>query len=201
MRSKILIPITIGCIFASCSSSNPPEEILKPTIYNSKEIGWTIEIPAGYKLISKAKIEVNDQKGKEAIGEVYDGEVTADSLQHLASFQKNQLNIFDSTIERYEEKELGEYEKNNQELKKLIFDTYSKQKIKADTSSGKETIQGHVFHAFYIKVYGPNGTPLMSQIMYATLINGYDFGVNINYNNEIDKNLLINAFKKSKFDK
>lgn len=201
MKIKILILLALSYTLSSCGSSPQPEETGKPINYNSKEIGWTIIIPAGYKLISKAKIDVNDQKGKEAIGQVYNGEVTVDSLQHLASFQKNQFNIFDSTIERYDEKRPGEYEKNNQELRKLIFDTYSNQKIKADTSSGKETIQGHVFHAFYIKIYGPNGEPLMNQIMYGTLINGYDFGVNINYNNEIDKNLLINAFKKSKFDK
>ena len=33
------------------------------------------------------------------------------------------------------------------------------------------------------------------------MIKGYDFGVNINYNNEEDKNTLISAFMRSNLDK
>lgn len=188
-----------GCLSA-CQSPAPQTEKPKLLSYTSKEIGWTIEVPEGFKMISRAKIEVNDQKGKEAINEVYDGEISTDSLQHLVSFQKNQLNIFDSTIEPYEEKKAGEYEANNRALRELIFDTYHNQKIKADTSSGRETIQGHLFNAFYIKVYGPSGDVLMHQVMYNMVKNGYDFGVNINYNNEADKKAMLDAFRNSKFN-
>lgn len=199
MKVKFLSLSCCLIILMACNSSAPPQEESKTTTYTSKELGWTIEIPTGYRLISKAKIEVNDQKGKEAINEVYEGDVNIDSLKHLVSFQKNQLNIFDSTIEPYEEKQAGEYEANNQALKKLLFDTYAKQKIKVDTLSGKETVQGHHFNAFYIKVYGPSGAVLMHQVMYSTLLKGYDFGVNINYNNEEDQKILMDAFKNSKF--
>jgi hypothetical protein len=37
--------------------------------------------------------------------------------------------------------------------------------------------------------------------MYSRLINGYDFGANINYNNDDDKKIMVDAFKNSKFDK
>jgi len=42
---------------------------------------------------------------------------------------------------------------------------------------------------------------LLNQITYNKLINGYDFGISINYNTETDKEILINAFKNSKFVK
>lgn len=199
MKTKAILFLLFSWFLVACTSSTPPKEKPKTTSYTSEEIGWTIEIPEGYKLISKAKIEANDKKGKEAIGEVYDGEIKADSLKHLVSFQKNQLNIFDSTIEPYIEKEAGEYETNNKELKKLLYDTYTNQKIKIDTASSIEHIQGHKFCAFYITVYGPGGAVLMNQILYGTALKGYDFGVNINYNNEADKAKLMAAFKNSKF--
>lgn len=189
----------LGSGLMACQSPSPQQEKPVEQTYTNKEIGWTITIPSGYRLLSKAKIEVNDERGKAAINKVYEGEMSTETLQHLVSFQKNQLNVFDSTIEPYEEKVAGEYETNNKALRELIFDTYHNQNIRADTSSGKETIQGHVFNTFYIKVYGPSGDVLMHQVMYSTMRKGYDFGVNINYNNEKDKQLMMDAFKRSKF--
>ena len=148
--------------------------------YTSNEIGWTIEIPVGYKLTSQVKMDADDQKGKEAIEKVYEGDLKIDSLKHLVSFTKNQFNSFDSTIEPYEETESGEYAANNVLIHKLIFDTYQKQGIKIDTSSAKIELKGQSFNAFYIKIFGPNGEVALNQIMYSKMLKGYDFGVNIN---------------------
>lgn len=188
-------------IFLSCNSSSLKEERDALEAYTSKEIGWTIEIPQGFKRTSQIKRDADDQKGKEAIEKVYEGELKIDSLRHLVSFMKNQFNSFDSTIEPYEETEAGEYAENNVLIHKLIFDTYHKQGIKIDTSSSKINLKGQLFNAFYIKIFGPNGEVALNQIMYSKMIKGYDFGVNINYNNEEDKNALISAFMNSNLDK
>lgn len=188
-------------IFSGCNSSSVKEERDALETYTSKEIGWTIEIPHGFKRTSQIKIDADDQKGKEAIEKVYQGELKIDSLRHLVSFMKNQFNSFDSTIEPYEETEAGEYAENNVLIHKLIFDTYHKQGIKIDTSFAKINLKGQLFNAFYIKIFGPNGEVALNQIMYSKMIKGYDFGVNINYNNEEDKNALISAFMNSNLDK
>ena len=188
-------------IFSSCNTSSQKEERDKLETYTSKEIGWTIEIPQGFKLTSQIKRDADDQKGKEAMANVYEGELKIDTLRHLVSFMKNQFNSFDSTIEPYEETEAGEYAENNVLIHKLIFDTYHKQGIKIDTSSSKINLKGQLFNAFYIKIFGPNGEVALNQIMYSKMIKGYDFGVNINYNNEEDKNALISAFMNSNLDK
>lgn len=188
-------------IFSSCNTSSQKEERDKLETYTSKEIGWTIEIPQGFKLTSQIKRDADDQKGKEAIAKVYEGELKIDTLRHLVSFMKNQFNSFDSTIEPYEETAPGEYAANNLLIHKLIFDTYHKQGIKIDTSSAKINLKGQIFNAFYIKIFGPNGEVALNQIMYNKMIKGYDFGVNINYNNEEDKNTLISAFMSSNLDK
>lgn len=188
------VSFILGCNSPSTKEEKPTQES-----YTSKEIGWTVEIPTGYKLTSQTKMDADDQKGKEAIGKVYQGELKLDSLKHLISFMKNQFNSFDSTIEPYEEIEPGEYAENNVLIRKLVFDTYHKQGIKIDTSSARLDLKGQIFNAFYIKIYGPNGEVALNQIMYSKMIKGYDFGVNINYNNEADKKVLVNAFMSSNF--
>ncbi|RZJ81702.1 MAG: hypothetical protein EOO47_03320 [Flavobacterium sp.] len=196
--------LSISCfvlLLNACTSNTKTVEEPKSTLYKSDEIGWEIEIPAGFNKISQARIDANDKLGKEAVGKVYDGDVKVDSLRHLVSFNKNRFNLFDSTIEPYTEQKPGEYEANNQLIKKLIFDTYAKQGIKIDTSSNKIEVSGLQFHAFYIKVFGPNGTTVLNQVMFNRAIRNYDFGINITFNNSIDSALLIDAFKQSKFDK
>ena len=101
------------CLMLACNSSVSDTEKPISQSYFSKEIGWTIEIPVGYKLTSQTKMDADDQKGKEAIEKVYEGNLKIDSLKHLISFIKNQFNSFDSTIEPYEETETGEYAANN----------------------------------------------------------------------------------------
>lgn len=201
MKLHINYFILFVTLFAACNSSTPKEEKQKGEIFTSKEVGWTIEIPNGYQPLSQNRMKVNEQKGKEALGKVTDSEVSGDNLIRLVNFQKNQFNSFLATAEAYDLNRDGEYSANNQMVKKLIFDTYINQKIKVDTLSGTEVIAGQKFYTFNIKLYGPSGEVLMNQVMYNQLIKGYDFGVNINYNNETDREVLINAFKNSKFVK
>ncbi|TCC93598.1 hypothetical protein EZ428_02170 [Pedobacter frigiditerrae] len=200
MKTILFSIFAVITIFIACNSS-PKQEKPKLETYTNEEIGWTIEIPAGFQSLSQSRIAANEQKGKEAIGKVAEGDIKMDSLRHLVNFQKNQFNSFGATIEPYAEKKAGDYLVNNQLIKKLIFDTYTNQKIKIDTLSGKEEIAGLTFQTFNIKIYGPTGEVLMNQIMFNQLIKGYDFGVNINYNNETDKENLLNAFKNSSFIK
>lgn len=195
---KIGYILLLSMLITACNSS-PKKEIAKPIVYTSTEIGWSITIPEGYHLTTAEKLEATNKKGKEAIENVYEGEVNMDNLKSLANFERNQINKFGSTIEPFVETKPGEYEENNQLIKKLVFDTYAKQKIKVDSTSGKENIKGYEFNAFYIKIYGPSNDYLMTQVMLSRLMKGYDFGININYNTEADKKLMFDALKNSTF--
>ncbi|RZL50446.1 MAG: hypothetical protein EOP00_04340 [Pedobacter sp.] len=201
MKLKLYFLTLIFGFCIGCNSSAPNEEKSKLETYTSKEVGWTIEIPEGYKQLSKTRMEANEKKGKDAIGKVTDEEVNTDKLIHLVNFQKNQFNSLIATAEIYDTKQNGDLLASNQPVKKMIYDTYTNQKIKVDTLSGTEVIAGYKFYTFNIKLYGPSGQVLMDQIMYNQIINGYDFGVTVNYNNETDRGILMNAFKNSKFIK
>lgn len=187
-----------------CNGSNKQEHqavtsAKKANLFENKAIGWTIAIPEGFKSLSENRVQQNEQQGKEAIKNASGQNVTTDQLIHLLNFQKNQFNSFSATLEPFDESKDGDYLKRNQDVKKLIFDTYKNLKIKADSSSFKNTFAGQVFNGFLVKIYGPNGDIVMHQIMLSQLRKGYDFGVNINYNNENDANLMLDALKNSKF--
>ena len=203
MKLPSLILIIYSLVIISCGQADPNKQIdegsVKGETYESKEIGWSIEIPKNWKIISKDKVEANDEKGKSAIEKSSGLKIDTKALKHLISFQKNQFNIFASTSEPVTEEFPGEYQQNNKALNELIYNTFVDQGIKTDSASGKETIQGLEFNTFYITIYAPDGKVILNQIMYSRLINGYDFGVNINYNNDQDKKTMIDAWEKSKF--
>jgi len=203
MRKSNLINLllVLALLMTSCRL-DPNKQIdegkVEGKIYKSQEIGWTINIPQGWTVISKNKIEANNEKGRKAIEEVA-GEFDYSGLKHLISFQKNQFNIFQSTSEPFELEYEGEWEDNNAGLKELIYEAYINQGIKVDTSSAKATIDGLEFEVFKSTIYGPDGNVILYQEMYSRYINGYDFGVNINYNNEKDKETMMEVWTNSKF--
>jgi len=188
----------------SCGQRDPNKQIDEGNIegetYTSQEIGWTIQIPKGWTVISKDKIEVVTEKGLEAIEEVA-GRIDYSGLKHLISFQKNQFNIFQSTSEPAKLEYEGEWQENNKKLNKVIHAAYVNQGIKIDTSSTKATISGLDFEVFKCTIYGPDGKVILFQELYSRYINGYDFGVNINYNNNNDKEKMMEVWIKSKFKK
>ena len=73
--------------------------------------------------------------------------------------------------------------------------------MKFDTSSSTMKIDGLDFEAFHITIFDPKGDTLICQDMYNSYINGYDFGVNINYDNQEDKETMMKVFRRSKFKK
>jgi len=199
-----LLFIGISLSIISCGQIDSNKQIdegkVENETYTSQEIGWTIQIPKGWTVISKDKIEVIKEKGLNAIEEVA-GKVDCSGLKHLISFQKNQFNIFQSTSEPFKLEYKGEWEEDNKKLNEVIHAAYVNQGIKVDTSSTKAIIGGLDFELFKCTVYGPDGKAILFQELYSRRINGYDFGVNINYNNETNKEQMMEVWKKSKFKK
>ena len=190
---------------AACGQTDPNANIdegkIEGNLYTSKEVGWTLEIPTGWSIVEKEKREATDQKGLKALEEVA-GKIDYSGLRHLISFQKNRFNIFQSTSEPFKVEYEGEWEKNHAALKEVIYLAYANQGIKADSSATTiEKIDGLDFQAYTFTIYSKNGNAILKQIMYGRLINGLDFGVNINYNNEQDKEEMLAVWKKSKFKK
>jgi hypothetical protein len=205
---EILLFTFVGILFLTFSFKqiDPNKQIdegkVSENTYTSEDIGWTIEIPTGWTVMEKDKVEESNARGLEAINEVIDGEIDASGLKHLISFQKNQFNIFQSTSEPFQVEYDGEWEVTNSEIKKIIYSAYVNQGIKADSSATSiVNVNGLDFRYYSFTIYGPAGDVILNQSMYSRLINGFDFGVNINYNNEQDKLEMLTAWKNSTFIK
>ncbi|UII32867.1 hypothetical protein LVD17_03350 [Fulvivirga ulvae] len=205
MVKKSIIIVLLTSLFYSCTGSNPNEQIdeglIKEDIYRSHEIGWTIKIPEGWEIVSKDQMEIHDEKGKRALEQTMKDSISFSGLKHLISFRKNNFNIFQSSSEPFPLSYEGEWKDNNSALKELLYQTYINQSIKIDTSSSSEIVDGLNFEVFHIKVYGPEGGIILNQDMYSRYINGFDFGVSINYNNEKDQKEMMQAWKGSTFRK
>lgn len=200
--------VLLGIIFSiySCKHSDPNKQIdegkVTKNIYTSEDIGWTIEIPDGWTIVEMDKSKEYNNKGLKAMEEVVDGEIDISGLKNLISFQKYKFNVFQSTSEPFKVEYEGEWEAKNAELKKIIHSAYTNQGIKVDSSASSTiNIDGLDFHYCSFTLYGPKGDTILKQSMYSRLINGLDFGVNINYNNEKDKNEMLTVWKNSKFIK
>lgn len=205
---KILFTIITGISLSltSCGQVDPNKNIdegkVEGNIYTSKEIGWTIEIPKGWTVVDKEKTKETNEKGLKALEETIDGEIDFSGLKNLISLQKDQFNIFQSTSEPFELEYEGEWEENNAALKEIIYTTYLNQGMKSDSSATTiEKIDGLEFQKYSFTIYSPKGEVILKQIMFSRLINGFDFGVNINYNNDKDRDELLKVFRKSKFKK
>lgn len=190
----------------SCKQVDPNKQIdegkVENDFYTSKEIGWTITIPNNWEVTSREQKEENQEKGLNAIEDIVDGEIDISGLKNLIGFQKNVFNMFQSTSEPFELEYEGEWEENSAGIKQLIFNTYEQQGIKTDSTATKIVkIDGLDFHTYNFTLYSQKGDVILNQIMYSRLINGFDFGVNINYNNESDKEEMLDVWLNSKFRK
>lgn len=161
-----------------------------------------MKIPEGWNVTHRSVLDKRTKKGLDAISETAGIEYDESELKHLLNFQKNNYNIFQSTSEPFEIEYEGEWEENNAGLKDLIYQTYIQKGIKTDsTETTIVTIDGLKFQSYGFTIYSPKGEVILNQIMYSRLINGLDFGVNINYNNESDKNEMLEVWLNSKFKK
>ncbi|WP_033957040.1 hypothetical protein [Psychroserpens jangbogonensis] len=190
----------------SCKQVDPNKQIdegkVENDFYSSKEIGWTMNIPSNWEVTSREQNEENQKKGLDVIEDMVDGEIDISGLKNLIGFQKNVFNMFQSTSEPFELEYEGEWEENNAGLKILIYETYLQQGIKTDSTATKIVkIDDLDFHTYTFTIYSPKDEVILNQIMYSRLINGFDFGVNINYNNESDKDEMLEVWLNSKFIK
>jgi hypothetical protein len=207
MKNKLLtIILGLTVSWVSMGQIDPNKNIdegkVEGNIYTSQEIGWTIAIPTGWTLTEKAKLKEMNEKGLKVLEETIEESIDYSELKNLIAFEKNVFNNFQSTSEPFALEYDGEWEENNAAIKDVIYQAYVNQGIKVDSTATKiETIDNLDFQTYTFTIYGPEGNVILKQRLFSRLINGFDFGVIINYNNFRDGTELLNIFRKSKFKK
>ena len=205
-RCRILSIFILAFALFSCKekSKDPNKQVDEGTvtgeIYESKEMGWTIEIPKGWTITSRDKVEANTEKGKELMEKTMNAEIDMSAVEQLISFGKDRFNNFGSNSEPFKESYEGHHKANTREVTEIVYETFRNQGIKCDTAYGTETVGGLEFDAFYTTIYAPRtDSVILRQILYSRLMKGNTFSVNINYNNEEDRDTMVKAWKASKF--
>lgn len=168
-------------------------------VYHSKKIGWTIEIPDGWHVVPIEQLEAYDQQA-EALLAPTDNPVLANKMEYLVAFQKDDNNMFSSTIERYVEKYPGEYEATFEDVKRNIHTAFRVQNVNVDTSSGKRTFGGKEFLYYNTAIYDKNYMYIMNQLMFSRMHRGYDFAINITYDKQEYLDTLLAIFERSEFE-
>lgn len=204
MRFIQLLGIFLITIVITTSCKKDPNKqidegaILENT-YHSDEIGWTMDIPEGWEIINREITRKREDQGLALITEASGLEYDVSALKQLLAFQKDRFHIFQSSSEKFDLTYEGEWEETKELVKELLYETYESNGIKIDTSSSKELIDDLEFDKFHITVYSPEGTEILKQDLYSRYINGYDFGVNLNYIDHQKKEELLTAWRSSKF--
>lgn len=199
-----LITLIVILAISACKDVNPNNQIdegtIKNNIYKSHEIGWEMEIPKGWDIVTMEETDAYQKKGEDLLQSMVDETIDASQVRNLLSLKKDLFNLFQSTSEPFEIEYEGEWEENNIALKELLQDAFTQQGIKITSSDiTTEIIDGLEFQTYTFTMYDANDTVILNQIMYSRWINGFDFGINLNYNNEDSKTEMLTAFRNSKF--
>jgi hypothetical protein len=165
-------PIIALLIFTSFSSCT------QPTVgqtFTFTDIGWTINLPEGFKLLDSSAVASRIASGKQLVGQS-SGINFDSSKRKLLIFAKKGSNSFMSSVTPYSEAEHDIWLNSNNQTRELLFRTISKNvpSAKFDSSSSTEIIDALVFRKF--KITGnENEQVIYNSIMLSKFYKGYDF--------------------------
>ena len=188
---KILV--TLALVASSCYAVFAQTNDAK--VFTSKELGWSITIPEGWEDISEETLKQYEQKGQEMVKQSGNAPVDMSKVRMLAMFRNGRLNSFQSTIEPM----TGGFtlEQTFRHGTRLIYEMLQSQGLTADTSTGKETINGREYLVLNTTLSTAQAKNIAQQTMYYRQIGMQVFTAAMLYNSETNKNALMNAFKNS----
>jgi hypothetical protein len=170
------------------------------TKYSFPQVGWTMFLPASFKVLDSVKNAAMTEKGKKTMEDANNIKADFSGLITLISAMKNQTNYFNSTIRAYYPSKEGPYEKTNQVVKKVLYNTFLQKapNAKLDTACGNLAIDGVIFERFYMRL--TIGTRVVfHMVVLSKFYKGYDFGITYLYSDEQSKAEIESILKTSKF--
>ena len=172
----------------------------KPKTIENKDFNWTIIIPENFISINKNEWKKTQQKGKDAIEKTFGEEIINQAITIFA-FKNGQFNNFEANYQPYDTEIDGNYLETNNDLNKILYQTFETQmpKTKLDSISSTQKISGLEFQRFDVTVDFPNGMKMKS-IGFSRLFDQQEFTVNITAVEEKIGKKMLDAFLNSKFE-
>ncbi len=171
----------------------------KNRVYNNSIIGWKMEVPDNWKIISgDAFINYVNRK---------DASINMAKINPMLVFQKDSNNYFISTFQLYGDtvKSKWEYfmEQRDSTLLMRYYQRAKKEHLDVTFSSRTRmlSINERWFIIYELNKYGPDSLVTGSTILYSRLVNDSTFTAAIHSNNDSNKNVMMKAFEQSSFSR
>jgi hypothetical protein len=170
----------------------------KKEIYN-KEFNWKITIPENFQNVSVEEWTELQNKGADAIEKTYDEKVI-NRAKTIFVFKSDEFNYFESNYQPFDISIDGDYIESCKNVNDVLYETFKSQmpNIKIDTTRVVEKIDDLEFQTFKMKIVYPNKM-VLNVIMYSKLFDKKEFTVNIMFVDNKKGQLMLEAWKKSKF--
>lgn len=195
---QLLIGICLLSI-ASCGSGvRTDESPVKPTnVFSQPDLGWSMAIPFGCKVLSQERVEDIQQRGQREMG--LEGDLATPDVRHLLSYEFDRNNSFASDMQAYEA-DMETWQAYQRASNDMIVNTLALRDIEVDTSSSYVTISGINFQVFHTTVLNVANQPIYYMDSYATLHNGFDFSAHVNCDNDRVGEVITSAWFSSEFE-
>jgi len=192
------LAVLIACLVVSCNTQEKGDAGYKT--YSDEKTGWTTEYPASWKKMSEEEIDELEGRGQQMMESTIH-EKLAILHQNLLWLKKDAFNSFTSNSQAYDSIEDGPYAEFQELSFHTILETYDAQGIPYDATFGKVVIDSIAFSTMEITVYAPEKKrTIINQIMYDALVTpSQALTININFNNNKDREVLTNIVNSSKF--
>jgi hypothetical protein len=170
--------------------------------YFFKEVGWTMYVPAGFRVMDSAEIAVSRERGKQKMEDVSGVKLDHSSTRTLISASKSKGNFISATIRPYDAKRDGDFSAFVQGVKANTYLTLAGKlpDVKLDSVSSRETIDGLSFEKFRMWVT-IEGRVVLNSFLLMRLQRGYEFGITYLYMTDEAKNEIEGILKGSRFEK
>jgi hypothetical protein len=174
-----------------------------PKKYFFPEVGWTIKVSPYFEIMDSSTERNAFIDGGKLVNYTFHANI-AFSAKKLLVFQKGDNCVFTSYITPFDTSKDGSWAAHLQALKNIVCKTLvtfaaDLPNIQIDTFSTKERIDTIEFTEFHMKFIKQGEDPTYL-CLYSQLINGYDFGIGLIYDNKDAGKKLRNVLNTSRFN-
>ncbi|MEQ8713469.1 MAG: hypothetical protein RIC80_10645 [Cyclobacteriaceae bacterium] len=186
-------------IFIVINGCNGQSKKTEFRTFKDDQMGWSVDYPDYLRILSDTEIAAYEGRAEGPLEETI-GEEIEYNHQNLIWLLKDRFNSFSSNSQPYDSEIDGPFEENQKMLNEAILETYKNQGIEFDSEFGTYNIDGLGFSSMTTKLYTPDRSKvILTQIVFERLFsNSRTLTLNINYNNPMDKEILMKIVDSSK---
>jgi hypothetical protein len=172
------------------------------TKYFFKEIGWTITLPAEFKILDSSENAKKVERGVKMVEESNGITTGITKMKTLITATKDKYNYFNSTMTPFDSTGDESYDATTQIVKDMLYKTYFDKMAgaKIDSITTIDTIDGLSFDKFHVTITLKQNL-ILNTFMLSKYYKGYVFFISYLYLDEQTRELIESMLKNSTFNK